>query len=391
MKFTDRFLQSLKPGEKEYCIREGHGFTIRVLPTGIKTFQYIYFLNGKRKRLGLGSYPFISLAEAREKFLEAATLVCKGLDPQQPPPPSPEFYTVSKLIEDYLIHAEANLSKSFFKIVRLTLNNDVLPVWGRRLTENIRRRDAIELVESVASRAPGQGRNVLKIARTMFTFALHRERVDFNPFSGVSTAVPSVAANDRDRVLSNDEIKHVWHCLYNKVGIGTHETRIALLLILVTAQRPGEVVGMSAAEVSDNWWTISSDRTKNNEEHRVFLPPLALRLLPNLFCPWYFPAPTLAGPIGRPSLSHILSQTPKDKSGNSIRLPYLGLSRWTPHDLRRTAATKMSELGASDEIVDAILNHRKKGVIGIYNRNKYDNEKQIWLTKWANHLEKLTM
>ena len=66
---------------------------------------------------------------------------------------------------------------------------------------------------------------------------------------------------------------------------------------------------------------------------------------------------------------------------------YFGLPRWTPHDLRRTAATKMSELGCPDEIIDAILNHAKKGVIGIYNRNKYDKEKQEWLTKWSAHLE----
>jgi integrase len=68
---------------------------------------------------------------------------------------------------------------------------------------------------------------------------------------------------------------------------------------------------------------------------------------------------------------------------------YLGLPRWTPHDLRRTAATKLSELGCPDEIIDAILNHAKQGVIGIYNRNKYDKEKKEWLSKWAIHLEKI--
>jgi len=67
---------------------------------------------------------------------------------------------------------------------------------------------------------------------------------------------------------------------------------------------------------------------------------------------------------------------PKDKEGKSTRQQYLGLPRWTPHDLRRTAATKLSELGCPDEIIDAILNHVKKGVIGVYNRNKYDKEKR---------------
>lgn len=75
MKFTDKLVQSLKPGEVEYFVREGHGFTIRVYPNGSKTFLYIYTLNGKRRRISLGNYPHVSLAEAREKYLAAAQLV----------------------------------------------------------------------------------------------------------------------------------------------------------------------------------------------------------------------------------------------------------------------------------------------------------------------------
>lgn len=74
---------------------------------------------------------------------------------------------------------------------------------------------------------------------------------------------------------------------------------------------------------------------------------------------------------------------------NPFRPGYRGLPRWTPHDLRRTAATKLSELGCPDEIIDAILNHAKQGVIGVYNRNKYDTEKKEWLSKWSLHLKRL--
>lgn len=400
MKFTDRYLQSLKPREKEYCIREGHGFTIRILPSGCKTFQYIYTLLGKRRRHNLGIYPTTSLAEAREKYLEAATLVSKGADPKEIPtaPLTPENYTVSGLVEDYLAHLDKSAAKSYVSTARLTLANDVLPAMGSRLVVDIRRRDAVELIEKVAARAPAQGQGVLKFARAMFTFALHRERVDFNPFAGVSAAVPSVSISSRDRVLSDDEIKHVWSSLSSKDGIGTVHLRAALLLILVTAQRPGEVVGISVSEVDEKWWTIPKERTKNKNENRVYLPPLAIRLLPTTFCQWYFPSPILSppslsipiGPIGRQTLSHILSKSPKDKKGKVTRRQYLGLPRWTPHDLRRTAATKLSELGCPDEIIDAILNHVKQGIIGVYNRNRYDAEKKLWLAKWAEHLEKLT-
>lgn len=65
------------------------------------------------------------------------------------------------------------------------------------------------------------------------------------------------------------------------------------------------------------------------------------------------------------------------------------MQAWTPHDLRRSAATEMSILGFSDEIIDAILNHCKKRVIGIYNRNKYDREKQMALEAWERKLDSI--
>lgn len=391
MKFTDKYIQSLKPREKEYCIRESHGFTIRILPSGSKTFQYIYTIQGKRRRLNLGSYPATTLSEAREKFHEVANLVSKGVDPQTPPPEvvEPAHYTVARLIEEYLTHLEKSAARNYVKTASLTLKNDVLKNWGERKIESIRRRDAISLVENVATRAKAQALGVLKHTRAMFSYALHRELVDFNPFAGVSAAIPDVAPTSRERVLSDSEIKFVWNTLSEKESVGSQIARASLLLILVTAQRPGEVAGMSKAEVDGEWWTIPKDRAKNKEEHRVYLSHLARKLLPELICPWYFPSPGLDAPVSRAALSHVLSKNPKDKEGNATRLQYLGLPRWTPHDLRRTAATKLSELGCPDEVIDAILNHVKKGVIGVYNRNKYEKEKKNWLNRWAMYLEEL--
>lgn len=389
MKFTDRYIQSLKPREKEYCIRESHCFTIRVLPTGTKTFQYIYSLESKRRRFNLGHYPATTLSEARDKFRAAANQVSKGIDPQLPQPvvKDPEQYTVTQLIEDYLAHMEKSASRNYITTATLTLKNDVLTNWGERQIGSIRRRDAIALIETVASRAKAQALGVLKHARAMFTYALHRELADFNPFTGVSAAVPDVTPTSRERILSDSEIRYIWNTLSGKDSAGSLIARHGLLLILVTAQRPGEVAGVAKSEVDGEWWTIPKERAKNKEEHRVYLTPLAQRLLPELICPWYFPSPDLNSPIGRPALSHVLSKQPKDKEGKITRSQYFGLPRWTPHDLRRTAATKLSELGCPDEVIDAILNHVKKGVISVYNRNKYDKEKKEWLTKWAKHLE----
>ena len=396
--FTDRQIQALQPKEKMYDVREGKGFTVRVLPSGTKTFYYVFKLKGKRYFYRIGTYDRkigLTLSAARDKYYAAAQQVAKGINPIEEKMPSAgiiqaeEEFTVKKLIEDYLIHLEKSSAKSYVASARGTLNNDVLPFMGSRSPSDIRRRDAIELVEKVAFRAPAQGHGVLKFASAMFTYALHRERVEFNPFSGISAAVPAVVLSPRDRVLSDVEIKHVWRSLSKEDGIGTTHIRAALLLILVTAQRPGEVSGIAVSEVDGSWWTIPKERAKNKVETRVYLSPLALQLLPTTHCAWFFPNPALTSPTARNGLSHILSKKIMDENGNNIRPQYLGLPRWTPHDLRRTAATKLSELGCPDEIIDVILNHAKKGMIGVYNRNKYDKEKQEWLTKWAAYLEEL--
>lgn len=402
MKFSDRYLQSIKAPEKEYCVREGHGFTLRVLPSGLKIFQYIYTIKGKRHRLNLGHYPHVTLSEAREKFHAASSQVAKGINPLTPLAEEPEnTQTVSDLIDLYKKFSKQNNEDSTSKETARTLDKYVLPSWKDRNIKEIRRRDAIELIEPLAKTAPGQARGVMKIARAMFNYALDRELVEMNPFTRLPKAVPAVKPASRSRVLTDEEIKAAWDFLHAKNAPGTPECRRAILLVLVTGQRPVEVSGMTWEEIDEDWWTISSERIKTRnrrtEDHRVYLSPLAKQLIgenPKV-SNYVFYGSSLKKPILRSAMSHLICE--ETKGGRSdgkgtisvVREKYFGLSRWTPHDLRRTASTKLAELGCLDEYVDAILNHAKDGVIGIYNRYKYEKEKQEWLTKWGDHLKNL--
>jgi integrase len=412
MKFTDRFLQSLKPPEKEYCIREGHGFTLRVLPSGVKTFQYIYTLNGKRHRFNLGQYPAVTLAEAREKFREAAIRVGKGRNPQEQSVvvETETIQTVQDLVDNYKTFVQQHLAKSTASETERTLDKYVIPVWKERNAQDIRRKDAINLIDPIAATAPGQARGVMKIARAMFNYALDRELVEINPFTRLPAAVPSIKPVSTSRTLSDAEIKSVWDTIHSATPPGSAETRRALLMILITAQRPGEVAGMAWNEIDEKWWTIPPERIKTRnhrqESHRVFLTSFALRIIGKnpSYSNYVFPGPAVINPdtlkavfppLQRQALSHMVCDEraggrPAGEGNKTTAMKeYFGLPRWTPHDLRRTAATKLSELGCPDEIIDAILNHAKRGVIGIYNRNKYDKEKQEWLITWGEYLERL--
>ena len=391
--FTEMTLKGLKPKEKEYCLSEGYGFTIRVLPSGIKTFWYYYSLGGKRRKLNLGNYPHVSLSVARKKFRDAANLVADKIDPLAAPvvtqSPEHEVITISKLKEKYIEHIRPVLVDRSVKHQSGRLDYHVIPIWGDRPITEIRRRDAIGLIENIAATKPGAARNVLLAIRAMFTYALRRELVEYNPFSEVGLAVPSAMPNERERTLSDDELKTVV-LPYLLSPDGNTLIKNALLLILTTGQRPGEVTEMHRKEIDGDWWIIPWQRIKterrkwkkNPRDHRVYLTPLAKSfLLP--FEEFLFPACRGAlGPIRTNTLSHHV--TLHDP-------PFFGLPRWTPHDLRRTARTGMAALKVPERHAEAVLNHSLEGVKRIYDRHHYDKEKKAALLKWSKHLDKLIM
>ncbi len=249
MKFTDKYIQSLKPKDRMYQVREGHGFGVRILPSGLRIWIYTYTLDRRRHQMNLGHYPLTSLAEAREKYHEATVMVSKGENPQARPEGIGDAQltdnTIDSLITQYKkFVVEQHYAAATVRETKRTLDKYVLPVWKNRNSQDIRRRDAIALIEPLAAVAPGQARGVMKITRAMFNYALEREIVDLNPFTRLSAAVPSVKSTSTSRVLSDVEIKTVWNILHSKDAPGTPETRRALLVVLVTAQRPGEVTGM---------------------------------------------------------------------------------------------------------------------------------------------------
>ena len=383
--FTDRFIKSLKPEVEMYQIREGRGFTIRVLPSGVKTWYYIYNVNGKRRQMNLGNYPDKSLEDAHNDYRKAVELTKSGIDPQAPPPEpppiplEPEVFTVSDLKTLYVKHIKNHLVPRSVLQQERTLEKDVVSSIGNLPAAMVRRKDAIALIESIARRAPGQARNVIKTARAMYSFALIRELVEMNPFAGAGRAVPATAPKARKRVLTDDEIKLIWASLKNcEIGQAT-------LLILTTGQRPGEVTGLSWSEIGGHWWIIPAERAKKNDrENRVYLSVLTRSLLPAKEDPYIFPVRGR----GR-GLKAQGSMRPATLSHNLTDNKYLGIPRWTPHDLRRTMATGLARLGCPDEVIDEVLNHKKKGIISVYNQHRYDAEKRRWLILWGRYLQKI--
>ncbi|MBV5329709.1 MAG: site-specific integrase, partial [Chlorobium sp.] len=276
------------------------------------------------------------------------------------------------------------------------LNYDVVPAWGNRKAEDIAKRDVVVLLEKIVDRgSPAIANNTFQIIRKMFNWAIEKDILPHTPCTGIKLPAPKVVC---DRVLSEAEIKAFWINL-DKCTMSP-ETRSALKLILITGQRSGEIIGMHTGEIDGDWWTIPAERAKNGKTHRVYLTSMAKELINRAVetvkqirdipgsqpyngfvfpCPHQFKdqsvnATALAVAVGR------------NLAGGNNRFE---LEHFTPHDLRRTAATFMAESGEMDEVIDAILNHAKQGVIKVYNQYRYAKEKQSALEKWSRKLRQI--
>lgn len=405
-RFTDRFIMNLKPEAKEYWIREGQGFSLRVLPSGEKVWYYIYTFDGRKRYMKLkeGGYPDVSLADAREAFDIAKVKVKNGIDPlaekQQANEERRKAPTVADLVDEYIERHAKRFKRSWQDDERL-LKKEIVPIWGNRKAEEIKKRDVILLLESIVDRGtPAMSNQVLKITRKMFNFAVERDILQFTPFAGVKALAPN---NSRERTLTESEVKTFWVSIDN--ASVSDEIKRALKLVLVTAQRPGEVTGMHTRELDGNWWTIPAERSKNGKEHRVYLTATALELIGDIQGQGFiFPCPhkdkeqaidSHALPVAvRRNLAWPITDAKGkrlyDKDGKQATENRLNVDQFTPHDLRRTAATFMAGMGFMDEIIDAVLNHVKQGIISTYNRHKYDKEKQQALEAWERKLTSIT-
>ncbi len=252
--------------------------------------------------------------------------------------------------------------------------------------------------------------NTFKIIRRMLNYAVEKDILLHSPAVGIKLPSPKV---ERERVLSEAELKTLLKTI-NNASMSADVCR-ALKLILMTAQRPSEVIGMHVNELDGRWWTIPSERAKNGKSHRVYLTDTALELIGGIkqidpdtgkSTPktYIFPCRHKGKEqsIHRHALSRaIVNNCPSGCTMDCSKCDdaeckadqrtleeknKLGIAHFTPHDLRRTAATFMEQAGEMDEVIDAVLNHVKRGVIKVYNQYRYDKEKQAALEKWEQKL-----
>lgn len=392
MRFTDRAIKALKPKDQRYEVSgNNHGLYMRISTSGTKTWVYMYKFYGRIRRMTLGTYPELSVADAHKAHAEARVLRKKNIDPatlkQEILKAEREAETITELAHEYL-ERHAKIKKRTWKEdqrillgtanKRIKKHKNVADIWGHRKAKDITRKDVIRLLDDIVNRgAPITANRTLEVIRKMFNFAIERDILDSNPC--IMVKAPG-KKNRRDRVLCDSEITTFWSSLEDAES--SEPIKLALKLQLVTAQRRGEVATAKWEDIQGSWWTIPASISKNQLSHRIPLSSLALDILEELKSYSGGSEYILPSPYGD---SHILASAVTRMISRNRAV--FNIPHFTPHDLRRTAASQMASMGISRLVIAKVLNHAENGITAVYDRHGYDAEKQHALDLWSDKLQ----
>ena len=384
---TAAFVEKVKTNGKrtDYFDSSLAGFSLRVSESGVKSWCVSYRFGGKWTRYTFGTFPVTKLAEARIKARDALHDVTHGINPAIKKKAERCAETFDYLSHEYL-ERHAKAKKRSWREDERIIKTDILPTFGGMRAKDITRKDVRALLDKKAATAPIMANRVRATLRKIFNWGISNEIIDVNPVF----LVPAPGKErQRDRVLTENEIKIIWKALDADKSDGdslhrrekTLSTAITKLRLL-TAQRGAEVMCMEWSEIDGNWWTLPGDKAKNGLAHRVPLTAFALKILHEIRSAY--------------GESRYVFESPK-RPGKPIRNPQKALERiqkatgidFVGHDLRRTVASCMTGMGIPRLTVKKILNHVEREVTAVYDRHSYDAEKREALEVWSKRLQVL--
>ena len=383
MKLTETQVAKLEcpAGKKDILFFDEvqRGLAVRVTAGGSRSYLVQYSFGGSKRRIPLGD---LTLAKARSVAAEILGHVAAGRDPaadrkaaklETKAKAARVELTLGVLVDQWaalsLADARARYAHEAVRAIKVAFAKQ-LPLPAADLD-----RATVVRVLDTLTRAgkPAMARGTAAYGRACFGWAVKRGSIASNPFSNL----PLPAPVRRDRVLTDDELRAIWKAT---AKAGTFNNIVRLLML--TGQREGEVAGMAWAELSEDLstFTIPATRAKNGAASVVPLSPQARAIVAG--------AVRYEGnPLAFPGENGVFSGWSKAKArldGDS------GVKDWRLHDLRRTAATGLQKLGVRLEVTEIVLNHisgSRGGIVGVYQRHDWADEKRAALAAWGARVE----
>ena len=368
---------------------------------GVPVWRYRYKFAGKPRVIVLGTYSELSLAKAREAAREMAARVALGYDVAGEKQER-KAAALAKIKEEKNAVTMLALANEYYErmilgrwkhpdIVRRRIDKDIGPMLGKMKAEDIKPRHIDDMLQTIVKRgAPTIANDVLRWTRRMFDYAIKRHIIEINPASAFDLGDAGGKEEARERALSRDELAKLFQAMRLARGFSV-ENDLSIRLLLLLCVRKMELCAARKEEfdLPAGIWHLPGERSKTGKPIDIPLPALAVEWLQQLFdlagpSDWLLPARKMQHRM----VPHIHEGTIGTALGK-VKPHMPNVADFTIHDLRRTARTHLAELGVDPVVAERCLNHKIKGVEGIYNRHDYLNERRDALNKWAGLLDAL--
>ncbi len=391
MPLTDPSIRTVKPASKPLRMFDGGGLYLEVAPSGGKWWRLKFRFDGKEKRLSLGTYPEISIKEARKRREEARELLAKGKDPSalrkaaQQARKVATANTVEALSRAWFEHrAEAWVDRTR-TIILASLENDVFPVLGSVPIADVTPADIRNLVQGIEARGAAEtaGR-VFQRLRSIFRYAIAHDMIKTDPTYPLKPAEIFKPRKVKHRgALSERDVPIFLQRLAAYEGDPT--TSAALTLLMLTALRPGDLRGArwDEIDIDRELWRVPAARMKMKTEHTVPLSKQALAVIESMrpisgHGALVLPSPFYPGkPLSDGTLNSALA-----------RMGYKGLA--TAHGFRTLFSTCANEANWNSDHIEKQLAHEDRDdVRGSYNRAQWIEERTNLMQWWADRVDQL--
>jgi integrase len=365
MKLTTKYVENVRPDEARREIADGGcaGLYLLLQPSGHRSWAVRYRVGGRSAKLTIGSWPEVSLLDARVAAAAARKRVKQGEDPAAAKQDdkiradAARENTVTAVCENYMAMEAKKLRTAGQR--RSILNRLIYPALGAMPIETVKRSDIVRLLDKIESGAgPRMADVTLGVLRRIFHW--HETRTDDwrSPVIRGMGSRQNTVEHRRTRILDDDEIRAVWQATEDNTPFSAL-VRFALL----TSARRREIAGMKRDEIDgDGIWTLPASRSKTKVAVARPLSKAALAVLDGLpqidGCPYPFTSNGI---------------TPINSFGDPKRLldKRSGVTGWRLHDLRRSARSLLSRIGVNSDTAEKCLGHSRGDIIERYDQHKY--------------------
>jgi len=406
MPLTDTAVRQAKPAEKDFTLTDGSGLSLFIATNGTKSWHFRFSWHGKQPRMSLGTYPEITLKEARELRDQARALVAKGVDPRSQRREEKRvaagnaiktFEVVANEWHKFKSPRVSESKKGAAYQSRFYLDKDLIPVLGKIPVAGVKRSDVLTALRRIEARGSlNSARKCRAWLNEIFRYGIASGYLEMNPASDLDIVAAKEPPVKHNPMLRQHQLKDFLRSLREFKGAAGY-VKSAIRILLLTGVRTGELrqAPISQFDLDDALWTIPPDtvkqlrkviRSKNGDEVPPYLVPLSRQAVEEVRKVHKLTGCYKLLIAGRNEPTRPISD---NTVNNALRR--MGYEdQLTGHGIRATISTALNEMGYNEDWIEAQLSHASSSKVRkTYNHAEYVEQRRGMMQDWADYLDAL--